>query len=70
MEGFVCLEQGKAEDKVLHFNPIRHLASLHSVKISGYCVNVCVARVAESCVLTSFILNRSIKKGIDSIDVQ
>lgn len=66
MEGFVCLEQGKAEDKVLHFNPIRHLASLHSVKISGYCVNVCVARVAES----SFILNRSIKKGIDSIDVQ
>lgn len=62
MEGFVCSEQGKAEDKVLHFNLIRHLASLHSVKISGYCVNVCVARVAEPCVLTSFILDRSIKK--------
>lgn len=53
MEGLVCLEQGKAEDKVLRFNLIRPLASLHGVKISGYCVNVCVARAAESCVLTS-----------------
>lgn len=33
--------QGRGQSPAL--NPIRHLASLHSVKISGYCVNVCVA---------------------------